>query len=134
MNSTIALKILVVGLSGALGALARYGVYGLCRQLGWSGFPWATFLVNMIGCLAFGIFVSVAEHRIPFGDHTKLAVLVGFMGSFTTFSTFAVDGSVMLREGDFGQAAIYIIGQNALGIGLIFLGLYAGRYVGVTHG
>ena len=134
MNTNIALKILVVGLSGALGALARYGVYGLCRQLGWTGFPWATFLVNMIGCLAFGIFVSVAEHRIPFSDHTKLAVLVGFMGSFTTFSTFAVDGSAMLREGAFGQAAIYIIGQNALGIGLIFLGLYAGRYVGVTHG
>ena len=134
MNSTIALKILVVGLSGALGALARYGVYGLCRQLGWTGFPWATFLVNMLGCLAFGVFVSVAEHRIPFGEHTKLAVLVGFMGSFTTFSTFAVDGSAMLREGQLGLAAVYIIGQNALGIGLIFLGLYAGRYIGVTHG
>ena len=134
MNSSIALKILVVGLSGALGALARYGVYGLVRQLGWTGFPWATVFVNMAGCLAFGIFVSVAEHRIPFSDHTKLAVLVGFMGSFTTFSTFAVDGSVLLREGSFALAAAYIIGQNALGIGLIFLGLYAGRYVGVTHG
>ncbi len=134
MNTSIALKILVVGLSGALGALARYGVYGLCRQLGWTAFPWATFLVNMIGCLAFGIFVSIAEHRIPFNDHTKLAVLVGFMGSFTTFSTFAVDSSVLLREGAIGQAALYILGQNALGIALIFLGLYAGRYVGVTHG
>lgn len=134
MNTNIALKILVVGFSGAIGALARYGVYGLCRQLGWTGFPWATTLVNMLGCLAFGIFVSVAEHRIPFSDHTKLAVLVGFMGSFTTFSTFAVDGSVMLREGQLGMAAAYIIGQNALGIGLILLGLYAGRYVGVPHG
>ncbi|MBX3179562.1 MAG: fluoride efflux transporter CrcB [Candidatus Hydrogenedentes bacterium] len=134
MNSSLSFNILVVALSGALGALARYGVYGLVRHLGWQGFPWATFLVNMIGCLLFGIFVSVAEHRIPFADHTKLAVLVGFMGSFTTFSTFAVDAGALLREGQVGLAAVYVIGQNALGIGLIFLGLYAGRYVGVTHG
>lgn len=134
MNSGIALNIFVVGLSGALGALARHGVYGLCRQLGWTAFPWATFMVNMTGCLAFGVFVAVAEHRIPFGEHARLAVLVGFMGSFTTFSTFAMDGGVMLREGQLGMAAFYLIAQNALGIGLIFLGLYAGRYVGVSHG
>ena len=134
VDTSIALKILAVGLSGTVGALARFGVYGLCRHLGWTGFPWATFLVNMLGCLAFGVFVSIAEHRFPFSEHTKLAVLVGFMGSFTTFSTFAVDSSVMLREGAFGQAAVYLIGQNALGIALIFLGLYAGRYVGVSNG
>jgi CrcB protein len=134
VNSSIPLNILVVGLSGALGALARYGVYGLARQWGWASFPWATFFVNMAGCLLFGIFVSVAEHRYAFSEHTRLAVLVGFMGSFTTFSTFAVDASAMLREGQLGLAAIYVIGQNALGIGLIFLGLFAGRYVGVSHG
>lgn len=134
VNSSIAIKILFVGLSGALGALTRFGVYGLVRQFGWTGFPWATFIVNMVGCLLFGVFVSVAEHRLSFSEHTRLAVLVGFMGSFTTFSTFAVDGSAMLREGQWAQAAVYIIGQNILGIGLIFLGLYAGRYVGVTNG
>ena len=134
MNTGIALKLLAIGLFGALGALARYGVYGLVRQMGWHGFPWATFAVNMIGCLLFGIFVSVAEHRIVFSEVTKLAMLVGFLGSFTTFSTFALDGSVLLREGHLGLAACYVVGQNVLGIGLIFLGLYAGRYVGYAHG
>ena len=134
MSTGLPLKILAVGLFGALGALARFGVYGIVRQMGWHGFPWATFAVNMLGCLLFGAFVSVAEHRIEFSEVTKLAILVGFMGSFTTFSTFALDGSALLREGNYGLAALYLGGQNVLGIAFIFLGLYLGRYVGYAHG
>lgn len=134
MSTSIPLKILAVGLFGALGALARYGVYGLVRQLGWHGFPWATFAVNMLGCLLFGAFVAVAEHRIDFSEATKLAILVGFLGSFTTFSTFALDGSALLRGGQYALATLYIGGQNVLGIAFIFLGLYLGRYLGYAHG
>ena len=134
VSSSLPLKILAVGLFGALGALARFGVYGFIRHMGWSGFPWATFTVNMLGCLLFGAFVSVAEHRIEFSEMTKLAILVGFMGSFTTFSTFALDGSALLREGQWLLSVLYIGGQNVLGIAFIFLGLYLGRYIGVAHG
>jgi len=134
MSTTLLVKLGAVGLFGALGALARYGVYGAVRHLGWQGFPYATFAVNMAGCLLFGVFVSLAEHRFEFSELTKLAMLVGFLGSFTTFSTFALDGSVLLREGHLFRAALYIGGQNVLGIAFIFFGLYLGRYVGVTHG
>ena len=134
MSSTFLLKIGAVGVFGALGALARFGVYGIVRQMGWHGFPYATFTVNMVGCLLFGTFVSLAEHRFEFSELTKLAILVGFMGSFTTFSTFALDGSALLREGQLLRAAIYIVGQNVIGIACIFLGLYLGRYVGVSNG
>lgn len=134
MSSSIPLKILAVGLFGALGAVARFGVYGIVRHMGWHGFPWATFTVNMLGCLLFGAFVSVAEHRIEVSDVTKVAILVGFMGSFTTFSTFALDGSALLREGQLLLATLYIGGQNVLGVTFIFLGLYSGRYLGYAHG
>ncbi|MCF6287075.1 MAG: CrcB family protein [Candidatus Hydrogenedentes bacterium] len=134
MSTSLLLKIGAVATFGALGALARFGVYGIVRYMGWNGFPWATFTVNMLGCLLFGLFVSLAEHRFEFSDVTKVAILVGFMGSFTTFSTFALDGSALLREGQWLLATLYIGGQNFLGIGAIFLGLYLGRYLGYAHG
>lgn len=134
MSTSLLLKIGAVGLFGALGALARFGVYSLVRQLGWTAFPWATFTVNMLGCLLFGLFVSLAEHRFEFSELTKVAILAGFMGSFTTFSTFALDGSVLLREGQWILATLYIGGQNVLGVGAIFFGLFVGRYIGLNHG
>lgn len=134
MSTSLLLKIGAVGLFGALGALARFGVYGLVRHFGWTGFPWATFTVNMVGCLLFGLFVSLAEHRFEFSELTKVAILVGFMGSFTTFSTFALDGSALLREGQWMLATLYIGGQNLLGVGFIFFGLFWGRYIGLNHG
>mgnify|MGYP003654208549 CR=1 FL=1 len=134
MSSSLFLKIAAVGLFGAFGALARFGVYGLVRHFGWTGFPWATFTVNMLGCLLFGLFVSLAEHRFEFTEVTKVAILVGFMGSFTTFSTFALDGSALLREGQWALATLYIGGQNVIGISAIFFGLFLGRYIGLNHG
>lgn len=134
MSTSILLKIGAVGLFGAFGAIARFGVYGLVRHFGWTGFPWATFAVNMVGCLLFGLFVSLAEHRFEFSELTKVAILVGFMGSFTTFSTFALDGSALLRDGQWILVTLYIGGHNLLGVGAIFLGLFLGRYLGMNHG
>lgn len=121
------LKITAIGLAGAAGALSRYGISLLVRQ--WSGQAvlWPTFTANMLGCFLFGAFVSLIEYRVPVSDVVKAGVLVGFMGSLTTFSTFAYDSALYIREGQWGLLAANLILQNVLGVALLLLGLIVFR-------
>ena len=123
----MALQLFVIGMAGATGALSRYGINVAVRH--WSGQAvlWPTFAANMLGCFLFGAFVSLIEHKMPVNDVVKAGVLVGFMGSFTTFSTFAFDSALFIREGHWGLLAANLILQNALGVALILLGLYVFR-------
>ncbi|HSA31905.1 MAG TPA: CrcB family protein, partial [Candidatus Omnitrophota bacterium] len=77
-----------VGLGGALGALSRYGLSGwVLRWSSSEGFPYATLVVNLVGCLLIGIVWGLSE-RFTFHDHLGLFLLTGFLAAFTTFSTF----------------------------------------------
>ncbi len=79
---------LLVAAGGAFGAMARYGVGVLCADLG--RFPWGTLIVNVVGCFALGWFLQAAETSASISDATKLTIGTGFLGAFTTFSTFGV--------------------------------------------
>ena len=110
--------LVAIGIAGALGALARYGVsLAALRWLGPS-FPYGTLTVNLVGCFLLGI---VAEYA--FDDHglattTRAVVGTGFLGAFTTFSTFGVETFRAIEAGDWGVAAaniaINVIGGLAL--------------------
>ena len=122
-------RILLLGFAGALGALARYGLALLVQRLNVTGFPWGTFVINMLGCLAFGFIWALAEERLFISGETRLILLTGFMGAFTTFSTFMFESSQLMRDSEWAFVVGNVVGQNLLGLLLMFLGLTLGRLV-----
>ncbi|MFG0329289.1 MAG: fluoride efflux transporter CrcB [Phycisphaerales bacterium] len=123
-------KLALIGLAGGLGALCRHGLAGLMQRGATpEAFPIGTFAVNMLGCLLFGVVWSATETRLGLAPELRIIALTGFMGAFTTFSTFAFENTQLLREGAWLLAGGNIIGQNALGVALIFVGLKLGSLI-----
>jgi fluoride exporter len=121
-------KLLLLASAGAAGTLARFGLSGLVQRIGPSGgFPWGTFAVNAVGCLLFGIVWSLAEERLIIGGATRVIVLVGFMGAFTTFSTFAFETGQMLDDSQWLLAAGNLLLQNVAGVALLLVGIALGK-------
>jgi CrcB protein len=120
-------KLALLALAGALGTLARYGLGGLVQRLRDGEFPLGTLAVNCTGCFLFGVVWSLAEERMLIRGETRAIVLIGFMGAFTTYSTYAFETAEMLRDSEWWLAAANLALQNVLGITCVFLGLAAGR-------
>ncbi len=114
--------------AGAIGTLCRYGLGGWVQRLIPTAFPWGTLAVNATGCFLFGIVWSLAEQRMLISGQTRLILLVGFMGAFTTFSTFAFETSQMLDDGEWLLAAGNMLLQNISGVILVLAGIALGRF------
>lgn len=115
---------LLVGLGGFLGSVARYKLGGLVLQMTAQGrYPFGTFTVNVLGCLAAGILAGIAERYDVFGPDARLFLFVGLLGGFTTYSAFGMDAVQLIRRGDLGAAAWYAGGSVVLGIAAVWLGL-----------
>ena len=127
-------------LAGALGTLARYGFSLLVQEwvetwgdrtfLG-AAFPLGTLLVNVLGCFLLSLIVTLtlAEAVKP---EWRLILGTGFLGAFTTFSTFELESEHLLAWGHNKAAVVYILGNLVLGFGAIYLGrAVAGRFTGV---
>lgn len=98
--SEVVANVALVGAGGFVGSVLRYAL-SLATHRAWPnlGFPLATFLVNVLGCFAIGAIAAVTVSRTSPGHATWLFVVVGFLGGFTTFSTFGLETFVLLREG-----------------------------------
>jgi fluoride exporter len=122
------LRILLVALGGMIGTLARYGT-GVALRGAYerSGFPFATLAVNLAGCFAIGLLHGMFAERWPIREEYRIALVVGVLGGFTTFSSFGWDTAEMLREGQLLRAGANVIVQNVLGIALVFLGYALAR-------
>jgi CrcB protein len=120
-------KLMLIGLAGALGAVARYTLGGLVQRYTGATFPWGTFVVNIIGAFLFGLIWSLVEQRLVISVEARVIILSGFLGAFTTFSSFMFESSSLIGEAQWGLAALNIGGQIVLGLAAMFLGLAAGR-------
>lgn len=109
---------------GALGALGRYWVSGWVQQWAGSSFPWGTVGVNLIGSFLLG-FVIQASLIGGWTGELRLLVAVGFLGAFTTFSTFAFEALELLRAGQGAEALAYVGLNLVLGVLLVALGMAA---------
>jgi len=116
-----------IAAAGGLGALARYGLGGLVHRLWGPSFPWGTFVVNVLGCFFFGLVWALAESRFALSAQARLIALTGFMGAFTTFSTFIFETEALLRDGQWLWALGNFLGQNLLGLAALVLGLALAR-------
>jgi CrcB protein len=115
---------LAVAAAGSAGALLRYWL-GLALQPLCPSFPLHTFVVNVVGCFAFGVCWSIGAERWP--AIASAAVLTGFFGAFTTFSSFAFDCTALLEQGRYWAAAGNALGQNGLGLLAMASGIALGR-------
>ena len=119
-------NILLVGLGGFVGSVARYQLGGwLLHMTAQERFPFSTFAVNVIGCLVVGVLAGLAERYELFGLGTRLFLFTGLLGGFTTFSAFGLETMYLLRRGEPWVAATYVGASVVLGIGAVWLGIKA---------
>ncbi len=99
------IRYLLVAIGGMLGAVSRYGLTGWISKATESRFPYGTLAVNTIGSFAIGFFLALALERFSWSPEIRLFFAVGFLGAFTTFSTFSYETVELLREGAYAMAA-----------------------------
>ena len=116
--------LLLVGLGGCIGSIARYALGMLLTQPAAHGrFPLGTFAVNVLGCLLAGLLAGWWERQALLSADARLFVFTGLLGGFTTFSAFGLETVALLRRGEPGTAALYAGASVALGIAAVWLGL-----------
>lgn len=127
-NSDIAvLQVLLIALGGATGALSRYGVAQLTKGMVYLHWPLGTFLVNVLGSFLIGMaFVAVTEKAALHPDW-RYILIVGFLGAFTTFSTFSLEAVAMLEAGRPGLALSYVLSSVCLCVLGCWLGIMLAR-------
>jgi fluoride exporter len=120
---------LSVALGGALGSMARYatGVY-VGRWLG-TAFPWSTLLINIVGSFLIGAFAESFALRWDASQSTRVFLVVGICGGYTTFSTFSLDVVTLINRGETLTAGAYIVASVALGLLALYGGLHAMRLI-----
>jgi CrcB protein len=121
------MNVLLVALGGSIGAVARYGLAGLVQRFTTPYFPFGTFVVNILGCLVFGILAGLAEHRFALGPEARAFLLIGILGGFTTFSSFTFETFQLLRDAEFARASLNAFGQLVVGLFAMWLGFVLAR-------
>lgn len=122
--------ILLVGAGGFLGAVARYLLGGwVYRVLPFAGFPYGTLAVNLLGCLLIGFLSGLAEARQVLGPEARMFLLIGFLGSFTTFSTFGYETMALARDAEYAGALANIGVHVAAGLVAVWAGGVLSRFL-----
>ena len=115
-----------IAAGGALGAPARYGVAQLI-PVEPGHFPWATFWTNVSGSFALGVILILLLERFPPSRYLRPFIATGFLGAYTTYSTFAVETDLLLKDGDVGTAVAYMAASLTAGFTAVWLGIAIGR-------
>ncbi len=121
--------ILYIGLGSFFGGVARYLLSQAIQSKAMTIIPYGTMVVNVLGCFLIG-FVFAFSEKGYISQEIRLLLATGLLGGFTTFSAFSNETVGMLREGQFTQAAAYVMGSVALGL----LGTWAGLWLGKAGG
>jgi len=123
-------RYLIIALGAALGANARYWIGTWAGERLGAGFPYGTLMVNIGGSFLLGFLLTLGTERIQMSPETRLLLAVGFLGSFTTFSSYAVESMNLIRNGGLFLGLVNIIGNNLIGLLAVILGAYLARQVG----
>ena len=117
------MQILLLMVFGALGTLARYGLQGLVQERTGSGFPSGTLAVNVLGCFALGLVAQYSFDHLWVPPQWRVALTIGLLGGFTTFSTFGWETIKMLEDGEWLRAFLYVGTSVLAGLLLTLAGI-----------
>jgi CrcB protein len=123
------LEVLFVALGGAIGSAARYLVGGWFAARFGAAFPYGTFVVNVTGSFIVGLFLAYAQERVSLSPYWRLFFAVGFVGGYTTFSTYEYESVRLLQDGEMLLAAIYLIGSVVTGGVAAIAGIALGSWI-----
>ncbi len=124
------MKIVMVGLGGCTGSICRYLVAVLAQKINPAPFvPYGTLTVNIVGCLIIGLLGGLSETRQIFTPETRAFVMIGFLGGFTTFSTFGYETFTLTRTMQLLPALTYLGAHLILGFGAVWLGFSLSKII-----
>ncbi len=122
-------RYLLIALGAAFGANARYlvGVWA-GNRLG-ADFPYGTLIVNIVGSFLLGFLLTLGTGRLQLSPEARLLLAVGFLGSFTTFSSYAVESMNLWRDASLGRGLLNVVGNNLAGLLAVILGAALARWL-----
>jgi CrcB protein len=121
--------LILIGAAGALGSLSRYALSGAVYAAMGNGFAYGTLVVNVLGSFLLGLLMQLGLSTDLIPPHLRTAVAIGFIGAFTTFSTFTYETVQFMQDGAWGAAALNIVTSLVLGIAGVFAGIFVGRLI-----
>jgi len=120
---------LMIALGGALGAIARYEVASRIQSRLVSAFPWGTFVVNITGCFIMGLVTTVLVEKVGLHENWRFLIPVGFIGAYTTFSTFEMETYRAVTGGSMATGLANVLGSLIVGYVALWLGVLSARVV-----
>jgi CrcB protein len=117
----------MITIGGALGAVARYQVAAAVQSRLVSAFPWGTFVVNVSGCFVMGLAATILGERVGLHENWRFLVPIGFIGAYTTFSTFELETYRAVTGGGMATGIANIAGSVVAGYVALWLGILAAR-------
>ena len=116
-------KLILIGAGGFFGSISRYVVSGAVHRIfGKPWFPYGTLAVNVLGCFLIGFLSGIGDNRQLFTPETRLFLFIGFLGGFTTFSTFGYEIFTFARDGQFLGSFLNLALHLVFGLGAVWLG------------
>jgi CrcB protein len=125
------MKLMLIGIGGFFGSISRYLLSGMVQRIfpAAVSFPLGTFVVNISGCLLIGLFSGLVETRQLFTPEIRVMLFIGFLGGFTTFSTFGLESFNLLRDQQYLYAFSNMMLQVVLGVPAVWLGFVMARII-----
>jgi CrcB protein len=121
-------QVFLIAAGGSLGAIARYGVSTFVYASLDESFPWGTLAVNVTGSFLIGVFAELFDAAL-FPAEWRSFLAIGFLGAYTTFSTYTLETVNLLRDGELKLATVNILAGNVAGIAAVVLGIYLSRFI-----
>jgi CrcB protein len=121
--------LVAIAAAGALGALARYGVGSFVTRRTSDSFPWGTLVINVSGAFVLGLVLTLATERWMAAPWLRLGLTTGFLGAYTTFSTFSFETYRLAADRAFGLAAANMLGSCSAGLAAVYLGVVLARAI-----
>jgi CrcB protein len=123
-------KILLISLGAVVGANARYWTAEFFKKQFDTSFPLGTFVINMLGSFTLGLIMSLSTERLPIDPKLKLMLTVGFLGAYTTFSTYSYESFSLLLSGQITRGILNLLGSSVLGGAAAGLGVWLATRIG----
>jgi fluoride exporter len=122
-------KYLLIALGGALGAIARYWIGAAIGSRMGTRFPYGTFIINVTACIIIGFSLTYLGRRVELNPAWRYLIPIGFVGAYSTFSTYEWETLSSIRSGAFAMAALYAVGSLILGLAATWFGVVLGELI-----